>query len=54
MVASIECSSSGVRFVFPEPLSQMHRSTSLPLQYTATLIFSVDWGLDSRFRGNDD
>ena len=24
----------------------MHRSTFLPLQHTATLIFSVDWGLD--------
>ena len=23
----------------------MHRSTFLPLQHTATLIFSVDWGL---------
>ena len=45
MVASIGCSSSGVRFVFPEPLSQMHRSTFSPLQHTATLIFSVDWGL---------
>ena len=24
----------------------MHRSTFLPLQHTATLIFSVDWGLE--------
>ena len=24
----------------------MHRSTFLPLQHAATLIFSVDWGLD--------
>ena len=25
----------------------MHRSTFLPLQHTATLISSVDWGLDT-------
>ena len=25
----------------------MHRSTFLPLQHAATLIFSVDWGLDA-------
>ena len=31
-----------VGFVFGKPLSQMHRSTFLPLQYAATLIFSVD------------
>ena len=45
MVASIECSWSGVGFVFPKPLSPMHRSTFLPLQHAVTLIFSVDWGL---------
>ena len=27
----------------------MHRSTFLPLQHTATLIFSVDWGLGKDF-----
>ena len=26
----------------------MHRSTFLPLQHAATLIFSVDWGLTAR------
>ena len=31
-------------FLFQKPLSQMHGSTFLPLQHTATLIFSVDWG----------
>ena len=39
-----------VGFVFPKPLSQMHRSTFLPLQHAATLISSVDWGLGSRCR----
>ena len=28
-----------------KPLSPMDKSTFLPLQHTATLIFSVDWGL---------
>ena len=28
----------------------MHRSTFLPLQHTATLIFSVDWGLREGLR----
>ena len=31
----------------------MHRSTFLPLQHTATLIFSVDWGLATVARGAD-
>ncbi len=35
---------TGDGFLFQKPLSQMHRSTFLPLQHTATLIFSVDWG----------
>ena len=34
-----------------KPLSQMHRSTFLPLQHAATLIFSVDWGLGSKDQG---
>ena len=34
-----------VGFVFPKPLSPKHRSTLLPIQPAATLIFSVDWGL---------
>ena len=32
------------RFCFSEPLSPNHRSTFLPLQHAATLIFSVDLG----------
>ena len=43
-VAFIGCSLFLVGFVFPKPLSQMHRSTFLPLQHAATLILSVDWG----------
>ena len=31
--------------MFPKPSSLKHRSTFLPLQHAATLIFSVDWGL---------
>ena len=46
MVASIECSLFRVGFVIPKPLSPKHRSTFLPLQHAATLILSVDWGLD--------
>ena len=36
---------SGVGFLFQKPLSPKHRSTLLPVQLAATLIFSVDWGL---------
>ena len=32
-------------FPVPKPLSQIHRSTFLPLNHAATLISSVDWGL---------
>ena len=46
VIASIECSLFLVGFVFQKPLSQKHRSTFLPLQHAATLIPSVDWGLD--------
>ena len=46
MVAAIRCSFSGVSFVFRKPLSQIQRSTFLPPQHAATLIFSVDRGLD--------
>ena len=35
---------SRVGFVFPKPLSPMHRSIFLPIQHAATLIFSVDRG----------
>ena len=42
---AIGCSWSGVVFLSRKPLSPKHRSTFLPLQHTATLIFSVDWGL---------
>ena len=45
MVASIGCSLFLVGLLSRKPLSQMHRSTFLPLQPAATLIFSVDWGL---------
>ena len=45
LLASFGCSWPGDGFLFQKPLSQMHRSTFLPLQHTATLIFSVDWGL---------
>ena len=38
------CSLFLVGFLSRNPLSQMHRSTFLPLQLAATLIFSVDWG----------
>ena len=34
-----------VGLLFQKPLSPKHRSTFLPLQHTATLISSVDWGL---------
>ena len=37
------CSWPGDGFLLQKPLSQMDRSTFLPLQHTATLIFSVDW-----------
>ena len=33
-----------------KPLSQKQRSTFLPLQEAATLILSVDWGLNDGFR----
>ena len=41
---AIECSLFLVGLLSRKPLSQMHRSTFLPLQPAATLIFSVDWG----------
>ena len=43
--ASFGCSWPGDGFLFQKPLSPMDRSTFLPLQHTATLISSVDWGL---------
>ena len=42
---AIGCSWSGVVFLSRKTLSQMHRSTFLPIQPAATLILSVDWGL---------
>ena len=42
VVASIGCSL--FRFLSRKPLSQMHRSTFLPIQPAAILIFSVDSG----------
>ena len=45
VIASIGCSWSGVVFLSRNPLSQMHRSTFLPIQPATTLILSVDWGL---------
>ena len=45
LVASFGCSLFLVGFLSRNPLSQMHRSTFLPLQHAATLISSVDWGL---------
>ena len=45
LVASIRCSLFLVGFLSRKPLSQMHRSTFLPLQHAPTLISSVDWGL---------
>ena len=45
VVASIGCSWSGVVFLSRKPLSQMHRSTFLPIQPAAILFLSVDWGL---------
>ena len=39
---------SGRFAVSPNHLSPKHRSTFLPLQHTATLISSVDWGLGWR------
>ena len=33
-----------------KPLSPKHRSTFLPLQHAATLIFSVDWFLLAEMR----
>ena len=40
-----KCSLFRVGLLSRKPLSPKHRSTFLPLQHTATLIFSVDWGL---------
>ena len=40
---AIGCSLFLVGLLFHKPLSQKHRSTFLPLQPAATLIFSVDW-----------
>ena len=37
---------NSIRVAYERPNS-MHRSTFLPLQHAATLIFSVDWGLCS-------
>ena len=45
MVASVGCSLFRVGLLSRKPLSPKHRSTFLPLQHTATLISSVDWGL---------
>ena len=45
MVASIGCSLFLVGFLSRKPLSQMQRSTFLPIHHAATLISSVDWGL---------
>ena len=45
LIASFGCSWPGDGLVLQKPLSPMDRSTFLPLQHTATLIFSVDWGL---------
>ena len=42
VAASTGCSLFLGGFLFQKPLSQMHRSTFLPLQHSATLIFSVD------------
>ena len=44
MVGSIKCSLFQVGLLSRKPLYQMHRSTFLPLQPNATLVFSVDWG----------
>ena len=44
---AVGCSLFRVGFVFPKPLSPKHRGTFLPLQHAATLIFSVDWGLNA-------
>ena len=45
VVASIGRSSVLVGRAVQQPLSPKHRSTFLPPQHAATLIFSVDWGL---------
>ena len=45
---AIGCSLFLVGFLSRKPLSQMQRSTFLPLHHAATLISSVDWGLVSR------
>ena len=45
VVASVGCSLFLVGFLSRKPLSQMQRSTFLPLHHAATLIPSVDWGL---------
>ena len=46
---SVGCSLFLVGFLSRKPLSQMQRSTFLPLHHAATFISSVDWGLDLRF-----
>ena len=44
VVASVGCSLFLVGFLSRKPLSQMQRSTFLPIHHAATLISSVDWG----------